>query len=80
LLGLGSKFIVTPSKTTGGPISKTLDRLQRDFYIRIYYAGGQENGDTTFVDHDKAQRSKLYVKSTWNPTERDVSFWALLSP
>jgi hypothetical protein len=76
LLGLGSRFIITPEKTTGS-ISNTLERFCRDFYIKIIFAGGDdEDLNLSFADHDKEQRSKLYVKSKWNPTESDVPFWA----
>jgi hypothetical protein len=72
LLGLGSKFIVTPSKTTGC-IQATSNRFQRDFFIKVYYAGGECLADVT---DDDMQRSKLYVKSQWNPNECDVPNWA----
>jgi hypothetical protein len=54
-----------------------LERFCRDFFIKIIFAGG-DDGDLnlSFADHDKEQRSKLYVKSKWNPTESDVPFWA----
>jgi hypothetical protein len=76
LLGLGSKFIVTPSKTTGS-IEQTIKRFQRDFHLKVYFAC--ECDETTELaraaDFSSQQRSKLYVKSKWNPTENDVPFW-----
>jgi hypothetical protein len=73
LLGLGSKFIVTPRKTTGS-LEATSDRFQRDFFIKIIFAGGDEPD----LADDTPKRSKLYVKSDWNPTECDVPNWACL--
>jgi hypothetical protein len=76
LLGLGSKFIVTPSKTTGS-IEETIKRFQRDFHLKVYFAS--ECDETTELacaaDFANQQRSKLYVKSKWNPTENDVPNW-----
>lgn len=73
LLGLGSKFIVTP-RTTTGSLEATSDRFQRDFFIKIIFAGGDEPA----LADDTHKRSKLYVKSDWNPTECDVPNWACL--
>ena len=70
LLGLGSKFISTPGKTTGN-LKKSFDRFECDFYIKVIYSG--EDGDPYERD-----RSKLYVKSTWNPTACDVPAWYVL--
>ncbi|KAL3786063.1 LOW QUALITY PROTEIN: hypothetical protein ACHAWO_007252 [Cyclotella atomus] len=70
LLGLGSKFIVTP-RTTTGSLEATSDR---DFFIKIIFAGGDEPA----LADDTHKRSKLYVKSDWNPTECDVPNWACL--
>jgi hypothetical protein len=61
LLGLGSKFIVKPTLTTGC-IEKTTDRLNRDFKLRVYFAG---DDDEIFAERDKEQSSKLRIKSTW---------------
>ncbi|KAL3802902.1 hypothetical protein ACHAWO_004317 [Cyclotella atomus] len=72
LLGLGSKFITTPKKTTGC-IQATSDRFQCDFFIKVYYAGDERRDEVT---DDTVQRSKLYVKSKWNPNECDVPNWA----
>jgi hypothetical protein len=73
LLGLGLKFIVTPRKTTGS-LEATSDRFQRDFFIKIIFSGGDEPA----LADDTLKRSKLYVKSDWNPTECDVPNWACL--
>ena len=37
LLGLGSKFISTPSKTTGS-LNHSFERFERDFIIRVIFA------------------------------------------
>jgi hypothetical protein len=76
LLGLGSKFIVTPSKTTGS-IEQTIRRFQRDFHLKVYFACECDEATelACAADFANQQRSKLYVKSKWNPTENDVPFW-----
>ena len=77
LLGLGSKFIVTPATTTGD-ISSTIDRLDRDMRLKIFFADGMDD-DTTFAAADlnsnSHSRSKLYVKSDWTPSITDVPYW-----
>ena len=61
LLGLGSKFIVTPRKTTGC-IDSSVKRLDRDFKLRVFFLCG-EDSDYTFAKYDREQQSKLYIKS-----------------
>ena len=69
LLGLGSKFIPTPKFTTGS-IESNLQRLQRDFFIKVYHGLGDESEfDASGVEMSKDHEPKLYVKSKWNPTE-----------
>ena len=69
LLGLGSKFVCTPSKTTGD-LSKTFRRFECDFFIKVIFAGDDE-----MLSDDNLDRSKLYVKSKWEPQPGDVPFW-----
>eukprot|EP00956_Cyclotella_meneghiniana_P025681 scaffold54047_cov117-Cyclotella_meneghiniana.AAC.1 len=72
LLGLGSKFIVTPETTTGS-LEKNFQRIQRDFYLSVYFASDCDDDLNiwTGTDNDKDNRSKLYVKSKWTPTDLD---------
>jgi hypothetical protein len=43
LLGLGSKFIITPTHTTGeGDMFRTTDRLNRDFKLRVFFGGAMD--------------------------------------
>ena len=67
LLGLGAKFVPTPSHTTGC-LSSTFSRLTRDLKLRVYFAC---EGDD-FVERD---RPKLYIKSKWNPKEQYIPSW-----
>jgi hypothetical protein len=55
LLGLGLNFCPTPETTTRR-IKDALDRLQRDLYLKVYFAGQQELTPT-----------KLFVRSDWQP-------------
>jgi hypothetical protein len=59
LLGLGLKFIPTP-KTNTSPDEQatTLDRFERDFSLKVFFAGNTD--DTPFPN-------KLRVKSNWRP-------------
>lgn len=77
LLGLGSKFIPTPSFTTCDKMmEKTVARFTRDFYIKVIYGNDESEEDAlAWADHD-TYRPKLYVKSKWNPTALDVPSWA----
>ena len=61
VLGLGSKFITTPTHTTGN-IDKTISRLDRDFKLRVFFAGPKDP-----LDPFTTRTSKLDVPSTWNP-------------
>lgn len=74
LLGLGSKFISTPSKTTGD-ITPSLTRMERDFNLRVYFGTGDstETNDSAAVDKG---RSKLYVNSKWSPPPNELPNWA----
>ena len=59
VLGLGGKFIVTPSYTTAKCLMlDKLERLGRDVALKVHFAG--EEG----LDMDG---SKLFVKSSWMP-------------
>ena len=77
LLGLGSKFIVTPATTTGD-ISSTIERLDRDMRLKVFFADGMDD-DVTFaavdLNSNSHSRSKLYVKSDWTPSVTDVPYW-----
>ena len=59
LLGLGLKFIPTPKiNTSPDEQATTLDRFERDFSLKIFFAGETD---------DAATSSKLRVKSNWRP-------------
>eukprot|EP00956_Cyclotella_meneghiniana_P043610 scaffold279545_cov103-Cyclotella_meneghiniana.AAC.1 len=75
LLGLGSKFVVTPETTTGS-LEKNFKRIQRDFYLSVYFASGNDDLTSDFDSSSSVKRSKLYVKSKWTPTDLDVPSWA----
>jgi ribosome-associated translation inhibitor RaiA len=77
LLGLGSKFIPTPKFTTASIEPSTL-RFQRDFFLKVIFAIDEpEEQALAYTEFDKI-RSKLYVKSKWEPTELHVPNWACL--
>ena len=58
LLGLGLKFIPVPKvNITQNDLDHTLDRLERDFGLKIYFAG--DDSDDTY------DSSELYKKSSW---------------
>ena len=63
LLGLGLKFIPTPSLTNSWSRLKTssYDRLFRSIHLRFHFAGKPPNEGTTSYD------PKLYVCSKWTP-------------
>ena len=63
LLGLGLKFIPTPSLTNSWSRLKTspYDRLFRSVHLRFHFAGKPPNEGTTSYE------SKLYVRSKWTP-------------
>ena len=63
LLGLGLKFIPTPSLTNSWSRLKTssYDRLFRSVHLRFHFAGKPPNEGTTSYD------PKLYVRSKWTP-------------
>ena len=74
LFGLGSKFIPTPSKTTGKQdLEKAFTRFDRDFRLRVHFAG--EDSDSSF--EEAPHKSKLYVKSKWTPSDRQTPSWVL---
>jgi hypothetical protein len=54
LLGLGLNFCPTPQTTTRR-IKDTLERLQRDLYLKVYFAG------------QELAPAKLFVRSDWDP-------------
>eukprot|EP00956_Cyclotella_meneghiniana_P014218 scaffold21239_cov59-Cyclotella_meneghiniana.AAC.1 len=68
LLGLGSKFVPTPSRTTGS-LSSTFSRLTRDLKLRVYFACDDSN-----LGEDE-DRPKLYVKSKWTPEDQFIPSW-----
>ncbi|KAL3772001.1 hypothetical protein ACHAWO_008173 [Cyclotella atomus] len=77
LLGLGSKFIPTP-KFTAASIEPSAFRFQRDFFLKVIFACEEpEEQELAYAEFDKS-RSKLYVKSKWEPTALDVPSWACL--
>ena len=63
LLGLGRKFIPTPSLTNSWSRLKTssYDRLFRSVHLRFHFAGKPPNEGTTSYD------PKLCVRSKWTP-------------
>jgi len=66
LLGQNLKFIPTPSYTTGGKeMLESLDRLERDLHLKIYFSGSE----------DDLPMTKLYVKSDWRPQVEDIPHW-----
>lgn len=75
LFGLGSKFIPTPPKTTGRiGLDKTFERFDRDFRLKVHFAGDDSSSDEDYAaDH----RSKLYVKSKWTPRDQITPSWVL---
>ena len=58
------KFIPTLPYTTDS-ITQSLQHLQWDNYLKIIFAG---NNNPNY----KHQTSKLYMKSTWNPSLADI--------
>jgi hypothetical protein len=71
LLGLGLKFCPTPRYTTSPKvIEKTLERMERDLYLKVYYAG------TTSKLADINMR--MYVRSSFRPDFRAIP-WAVRS-
>eukprot|EP00956_Cyclotella_meneghiniana_P031768 scaffold84611_cov48-Cyclotella_meneghiniana.AAC.1 len=74
LFGLGSKFIPTPSKQTGRQdLEKAFTRFDRDFRLRVHFAG--DDSDSSF--EEAPHKSKLYVKSKWTPPDRLTPSWVL---
>ena len=71
LLGLGSKFIPTPS-TTNGRLTNSLDRIARDLKLRVYFACDDSDDED---ERDPASRSKLYLKSKWTPKDSQLPSW-----
>ncbi len=65
LLGMGPKFIKTPKFTTNC-ILPSLYRHERDFHLKVYFAGSD-------LDRDKI--SKLYVNSEWRPDWHQIPGW-----
>ena len=63
LLGLGLKFIPTPSLTSSWSRLKTssYDRLFHCIHLRFYFAGKPPNEGTT------SYNPKLYLRSKWTP-------------
>ena len=76
LLGLGSKFIVTPETTTAC-LHKSFERIRRDFSISVFFASGNDEYlDMDDYEYDQFKnRSKLYIKSKWKPNEVDLPSW-----
>ena len=69
VLGLGSKFIVAPKSTTRD-ITTNISRLDRDFKLRVFFAGPKDP-----LDPFTTRTSKLYVPSTWLPKCSDTPYW-----
>ena len=63
LLGLGLKFIPTPSLTNSWSRLETssYDRLFRSVHLRFHFSGKPPSEGTTTYD------PKIYVHSTWTP-------------
>ena len=63
LLGLGHRFIPTPSLTNSWSQlqQSSYDRLFRSVHLRFHFAGKPPNEGTTTYD------PKLYVRSKWTP-------------
>ena len=58
VIGLGKSFVPTPKKTTAKIIAKdALDALQRQAYLKYFFAGMENN----------LPKTKLFVKSPFNP-------------
>ena len=68
LLGLGAKFVPTPTRTTGS-LSECFSRLTRDLKLRVYFAC--EDSDL----EDRPDRPKLYLKSKWSPEDQYIPSW-----
>jgi hypothetical protein len=67
LLGLGLKFIPTPSHSPAAEeIAPWLDRIKRDIGLKTYFAG-----------RDEGENLKLRAKSIWRPPlpPRDIDLW-----
>ena len=66
LLGLGLKFIPTPSYTNKWSKIKerSYDRLERSLKLRFHFAGETEQDDDETNDD---YNPKMYVKSKWTP-------------
>jgi hypothetical protein len=71
LLGLGSKFIPVPAKTTGS-LDANFDRFERDFNLQVFFAQDVNESIGDLIDLDS---SKLRVKSKWTPSAGDVPNW-----
>ena len=64
ILGLSMKFIPTPRYTTcANQLASSFDRLERDIFLKTYFAGDEDDLFTSSTP----TKSKLYVKSTWSP-------------
>jgi hypothetical protein len=65
LLGLGLKFIPTPTNTNNWSKIKTsgLERLKRSLRLRFYFANNPTNNTEDKTDYDP----KTYVPSSWSP-------------
>jgi hypothetical protein len=65
LLGLGLKFIPTPSNTNSWSKIKSsgLDRLKRSLHLRFHFATKATNN----TEDDTKYDPKLYVPSSWSP-------------
>jgi hypothetical protein len=62
LLGLGLKFIPKPKYTQSHEINKSLARLQRDLYVKIFMA------------HTPTLVPRLYISTDWVPPLRMVNY------
>jgi len=61
LLGFGLKFIPIPKKSLRlNEIDEGIDRFDRDMFLKIHFAGDDEDDET---------QEKLRVKSSWKPDQ-----------
>ena len=68
LLGLGLKFIPTPTLTNSWTriLSKSYNRLFRSVHLRFHFAGKPLNEGSTTCD------PKMYVHSKWTPPHSTI--------
>ncbi len=68
VLGLSFKFVPAPRLTTSHKtIHDTMDRLNRDVDLKVFFAGVPEDPDS-----QKEYHPKLYTKSEWIPPSKCI--------